>query len=360
MYLLLFSLGFVAAFLALVDLQPTSKHCVKVMRSRHIQQENLLELSVLNKSSLLKILGDLYLDTEYVSLARIGLDKHLYKTEIPIDCNTLACSRPSIDRSVHSARAGLEPGQEVEFADVVVGTLETTECHLRFNIIERQVCHVMLQSAFANVTVETDEFWRAVDTLEPGQYGHIALRRGAAGNYSLHLKPPTSIQQTNICRCPASIMSQQKAQQQNIHLSQHIFVSGITLLDEMFEPETSNALAQMKISCTGSSRTKINERIFDELSPCIILINAERFANLWNTNKLLCPDFTSLINAELCRILKKGYFHFDKSLLLIFQGDHLFAQTIFHLRNPYLAECQVNGDCPVGRPYCDGTCYGKT
>ena len=54
------------------------------------------------------------------------------------------------------------------------------------------------------------------------------------------------------------------------------------------------------------------------------------------------------------------YFHFDKSLLLIFQGDHLFAQTVFHLRNPYLAECQVNGDCPVGRPYCDGTCYGKT
>ena len=53
-------------------------------------------------------------------------------------------------------------------------------------------------------------------------------------------------------------------------------------------------------------------------------------------------------------------FHIDKSLLLIFQGDHLFAQTIFHLRNPYLAECQVNGDCPVGRPYCDGTCYGKT
>ena len=59
-------------------------------------------------------------------------------------------------------------------------------------------------------------------------------------------------------------------------------------------------------------------------------------------------------------IFESNSAEFQKSLLLIFQGDHLFAQTVFHLRNPYLAECQVNGDCPVGRPYCDGTCYGKT
>ena len=70
--------------------------------------------------------------------------------------------------------------------------------------------------------------------------------------------------------------------------------------------------------------------------------------------RLVCIDLKVILQNL------KGYFHFDKSLLLIFQGDHLFAQTVFHLRNPYLAECRVNGDCPLGRPYCDGTCYGKT
>lgn len=293
-------------FLGLATAEPDGqKRCSKVMKSRHIKQENLLQLSVLSKSSLLGILGDLYLDTEYIPLSRLINDKHLFSSTELINCDSLACSRVSIDRSVHTARASLEQGQVVEFADVVAGTQETPECHLRFNVLDRELCDSMLASAFSNCSVQTEDFWRAVDSLEPGQYGHIALRRGAAENYTLHLVPPTSPQQTNLCRCPASIMSQQKQQLKNIELSHHIFHSGISLLDEMFEPETTNALTQMQLSCTGSSRSKINEQIFDELSPCIILINAEEFADLWNRNKLLCPDFTSLINAELCRLLKK-------------------------------------------------------
>ena len=276
------------------------KRCTKISRKQHIRQGDVLQLSILDKLQLLAILKDLFIDETPLQLTRISPSKHLFASQELLDCDALACGHASFDRSVYSAQEALKPANKIVFQD----TVTESHCHFRFAVFSLTECENIVNSAFGRVQASTDKFWATVRALRPGEYGHLTLLRGSDGEYSLQLTRTGDSQKSNICRCSNHIISQQKAHKNNVDLSHHIFYTGIDFLLEMFEGECGMLLLEMQNYCTGSNRNRENVKLFSNLAPCVLLIDAMRFADLKQQNKLLCQTFTSLIDPELCRLIR--------------------------------------------------------
>lgn len=289
------------ALLLAGGLAEQSKLCDKIRHTKIVREANDVSLTVLDRLHFINILSNLQIKENTVRLKKASGRQHLYTTSEPVQCDQLACSRPFIDRVVKTVQKIIQFNQSVIFGD----TISSSSCHLRYNSWPLEKCKKILMSGFIETKPSTGEFWAAVSRLAPGQYGHITLDRAERSEYSLRMRTEElGDLKGSVCRCPNSAQNLLKLQKQNYQLSKHIIQEGIQFIQNLFRFEIISLEAEMQSVCLGSSQSASNKKIFLLLKPCLAVLDSDKAELLRKQNKLVCAMYRTLINPQLCDLVK--------------------------------------------------------
>ena len=275
--------------------------CEKIRHNRVVRQPGGVSTTILDRKHFFEILRGFQLKPSNIRLTRVTGRRHLYKTSEPTQCDLLACSRPHIDREVKSVQRSLQRKQFAIFGD----TISSTSCHLRYNNYDLKRCRNILRSAFKESDPSTAEFWKQVTALEPGTWAHIVLYRSES-EYVLLMRSSDadSLGDSSVCRCPNSAETLLKRERRNYDLSAHITEHGVNFISNLFEFETSSFLAEFEAVCLGSSHSATNQKIFEQLKPCMVVLDSEKAEVLRKANRLSCPMYKTLIDSDLCELVQ--------------------------------------------------------